>query len=207
MRKRFEILEGIPEHLRDTSFYRKSVLKRDRVLELDQIIRKAVQEVRVESFRPQVEELLELQPQRKDLQKLLERFPKAPLRPKHPPLSDEPLMTICPTTVQVQELQSAWAEHLRMDVEVTNSLGMQFRVIPPGTFEMGSSEDEEDRRADEQSHTVRLTQPKLLGVYPVTQSEWTKVMGSNPSHFKKRKLKRHPVFRWRRSVGPIASGF
>ena len=57
---------------------------------------------------------------------------------------------------------------------MTNSLGMEFRVIPPGTFEMGSVES---------LHTVRITQPKLLGVYPVTQGEWLKVMGSNPSEF------------------------
>jgi formylglycine-generating enzyme required for sulfatase activity len=79
--------------------------------------------------------------------------------------------------------QEAWAKHLGISVEVTNSLGMKFRVIPPGTFDMGSPKSEPGRSDNEAIHKVTITQPKLMGIYPVTQGEWTKVMGSNPSHF------------------------
>ena len=52
--------------------------------------------------------------------------------------------------------------------------------VPGGTFEMGSPEDEEGRRDDEQQHEVSLS-PFLIGKYEVTQTEWSNVMGSNPS--------------------------
>ena len=84
---------------------------------------------------------------------------------------------------QAKTSQEAWAKHLGVGVEITNSIGMKFRVIPPGTFDMGSPESEPEIYYDETLHKVTITQPKLLGVYPVTQAEWTKVMGSNPSNF------------------------
>ena len=56
--------------------------------------------------------------------------------------------------------------------------------VRPGTFEMGSPPSEKDRSDDETRHTVTLTQGFYLGKYEVTQAQWQKVMGSNPSHFK-----------------------
>jgi formylglycine-generating enzyme required for sulfatase activity len=73
---------------------------------------------------------------------------------------------------------------------LTNSIGMQFQLIKPGTFLMGSPESESGRYHDEVQHQVTLTRPYYLGVYPVTQEEYERVMGSNPSRFKGR---RHPV--------------
>lgn len=66
--------------------------------------------------------------------------------------------------------------------EIQNEIGMKFRLIPPGTFQMGSPKDE-PRRLDEHLHKVTLTRAFYMGVYPVTQEEWTSVMGSNPSYF------------------------
>jgi len=43
---------------------------------------------------------------------------------------------------QAKQHQQAWADYLGVDVEVTNSIGMKLVLIPPGEFEMGSSEDE-----------------------------------------------------------------
>jgi uncharacterized protein (TIGR02996 family) len=63
----------------------------------------------------------------------------------------------------------------------TNSLGMRFSLIWPGTFLMGSPETEEGRKNDETQHRVRLTKPFYLAKYPVTQACWQKVMGVNPS--------------------------
>ncbi len=68
-------------------------------------------------------------------------------------------------------------------MEPTNSLGMKFRLIPPGQFLMGSPESEAKRDANEHQHQVTITNPYLLGVFPVTQAEWTKVTGNNPSYF------------------------
>ena len=64
-----------------------------------------------------------------------------------------------------------------------NSLGMEFVLIPAGTFQMGA----DDRGAsnwEKPVHTVRLTQPFYLGKYEVTQHQWQMVMGTNPSQFR-----------------------
>jgi formylglycine-generating enzyme required for sulfatase activity len=67
---------------------------------------------------------------------------------------------------------------------LTNSIGMKLVLIPPGEFQMGSPEDEKDRYSDEgPQHRVRLTQPFYLGVHEVTQGEYERVTGTNPSHF------------------------
>ena len=66
----------------------------------------------------------------------------------------------------------------------TNSLGMKFAWIPPGTFTMGSPKEEKHRQGHEDQHRVTLTRGFYMGVYPVTQEEWQTVMGHNPSYFK-----------------------
>lgn len=69
---------------------------------------------------------------------------------------------------------------------VTNSLGMTFALIPPGTSLMGSPLDEEGRFPDETPlHSVTLTRGYYLGAHPVTQAQYRAVMGGNPSYFVK----------------------
>ena len=77
--------------------------------------------------------------------------------------------------------QEAWAEHLEVEVEIKNSIGMRLRLIPPGEFMMGSPEWGRDDEGPQ--HRVRITRPFYMGVYPVTQSQWESVMGNNPSSF------------------------
>jgi len=86
--------------------------------------------------------------------------------------------------------------------EFTNSVGMEFKLIPAGEFMMGSSKEEreictqerrltlgwteeEDRIVPwgETRHRVRITKPYYLGVYEVTQEQYKRVMGENPSWF------------------------
>jgi formylglycine-generating enzyme required for sulfatase activity len=66
---------------------------------------------------------------------------------------------------------------------ITNSLGMRFASIPPGSFLMGSPPGEEGRASFELQHEVTLTRGLYLGVHEVTQGQWKRVMGGNPSHF------------------------
>src|SRR5438309_2283406 len=66
----------------------------------------------------------------------------------------------------------------------TNSLGMTFIWMPPGTFLMGSPPREEQRCHDETQHKVTLTKGFYMSVYPVTQEQWQAVVGNNPSYFK-----------------------
>ena len=61
------------------------------------------------------------------------------------------------------------------------------RYIPPGSFIMGSPKDEFGRpkyRGDENQHKVTLTKGFYIGVFEVTQSQWSRVMGDWPSYFR-----------------------
>ncbi|MDL2275305.1 formylglycine-generating enzyme family protein [Desulfosarcina sp. OttesenSCG-928-G10] len=69
------------------------------------------------------------------------------------------------------------------DKSFTNSIGMEFMLIPAGLFMMGSPETEKGRYSDETPHKVTITQPFYLGKYPVIQAQWQAVMGENPSYF------------------------
>ena len=62
----------------------------------------------------------------------------------------------------------------------TNSIGMEFVLIPSGTFKMGSSNGESDEKP---IHSVTISEAFYMGKYEVTQKEWKAVMGSNPSYF------------------------
>ncbi len=68
--------------------------------------------------------------------------------------------------------------------EIINSIGMKLVLIPKGTFMMGSPFDEEGASNDEALHKVTISNEYYLGVYEVTQSQYEKVMGANPSEFK-----------------------
>jgi len=56
--------------------------------------------------------------------------------------------------------------------------------IPPGTFRMGSPENEVDRLDEEGPQTaVTISRGFYMGKYEVTQAEYLAVMGNNPSWF------------------------
>jgi uncharacterized protein (TIGR02996 family) len=68
---------------------------------------------------------------------------------------------------------------------ISNSIGMKFALIPAGSFLMGSPESEEQRREDETQHPVEITRQFFMGIYPVTQEDYQRVAGNNPSSFSK----------------------
>jgi formylglycine-generating enzyme required for sulfatase activity len=67
--------------------------------------------------------------------------------------------------------------------EITSATGIELRLIPAGTFKMGSPETEANRYRDETQHLVKLTKSFYMGKFEVTQEQYQAVMGSNPSHF------------------------
>jgi hypothetical protein len=148
------LLEPIPEHLRDATLYATVCQKRDRARLLETEVRAAAKELRLAGLRPKVEELLALLPRRDDLRRLLATLPEELVR------------------------------------EFVNSLGMRLVLVGPGKFLMGSPANEEGRDAPwyrgadaEHQHEVEITRPFYIGVHPVTQEQYEKVMGENPSHF------------------------
>lgn len=62
-----------------------------------------------------------------------------------------------------------------------NSIGMEFRRIPAGTFEMGSAHGQEDELP---THEVKITEPFYMGANEVTQAQWRIIMDGNPSRFR-----------------------
>jgi uncharacterized protein (TIGR02996 family) len=87
----------------------------------------------------------------------------------------------------------------------TNSLGMKFVLIPPGKFLMGSPECEEGRSNEEgPQHEVEITRLFYLGIHPVTQGQYRKMTGKNPSYFTRRRGggANHPVEQvtWKEAV-------
>ena len=62
--------------------------------------------------------------------------------------------------------------------------GIEMVYVAPGEFMMGSPPSEKDRRDDETMHKVTLIKGYYIGKYEVTQEQWEKVMGNNPSKFK-----------------------
>jgi len=69
------------------------------------------------------------------------------------------------------------------NVEVESHF-MELIKVDGGTFQMGSPVEEPGRNTSELLHTVTLTKDFYMSKYEVTQEQYEKVMGINPSSFK-----------------------
>jgi len=92
-----------------------------------------------------------------------------------PVLTSTPNYTPLPTAAIVEEHKKNF----------TNSIGMEFVLIPAGEFDMGSPSSEKYRKFNEEPvHHVKLTYDFYMGKYEVTQKQWREIMGNSPSFFK-----------------------
>ena len=68
------------------------------------------------------------------------------------------------------------------DQITTKTANISLKLIPAGTFMMGSPNDQggSDERPQ---HEVKISKPFYLGIYPVTQGQYAKLVGKNPSYF------------------------
>ncbi|MBW2708749.1 MAG: formylglycine-generating enzyme family protein, partial [Deltaproteobacteria bacterium] len=64
-----------------------------------------------------------------------------------------------------------------LEQNVTNSLSMEFVLIPAGTFTMGSPPDEPGRKRDEVAHPAKISRPFYLQTTEVTVKQWRLIMG------------------------------
>jgi formylglycine-generating enzyme required for sulfatase activity len=71
------------------------------------------------------------------------------------------------------------AAHLAR-ASITNTIGMSLKLIPAGTFTMGSPEGELDRGGDEYQHKVTISKAFYMQTTEVTQGQWKAVMGTDP---------------------------
>jgi len=62
-------------------------------------------------------------------------------------------------------------------------MGLVMVLVPGGTFAMGSPETEAGRQPDEMRHEVALA-PYFISKYEMTQAQWERFTGENPSHYK-----------------------
>ncbi|MDE6763077.1 MAG: formylglycine-generating enzyme family protein, partial [Oscillospiraceae bacterium] len=69
------------------------------------------------------------------------------------------------------------------NVNYISEIPEKFVLIEGGTFEMGSPDTEAWRSEDETQHTVTVSD-FCMSIFEVTQSEYSEVMGINPSNFK-----------------------
>jgi formylglycine-generating enzyme required for sulfatase activity len=67
-----------------------------------------------------------------------------------------------------------WAEYLNTGITITNSIGLELKLIPPGEFMMGDENESPQ-------HRVEITRPFYLSVTEVTQEQYRQVLGENPS--------------------------
>lgn len=66
-------------------------------------------------------------------------------------------------------------------LDLGNGVSMRFAYVPAGTYSRGSDTGEADEKPVRQ---ITISHDFYIGVYEVTQAQWQKVMGSNPSRFK-----------------------
>lgn len=69
-----------------------------------------------------------------------------------PPVASNPTAVATPVPTPVEDMELP---------ESAESIGMEFKLIPAGTFTMGEGDD---------AHEVTLTQPFKIGVHEVTQA-------------------------------------
>jgi formylglycine-generating enzyme required for sulfatase activity len=90
----------------------------------------------------------------------------------------------------VKAAQQSWAKRLGRQVEesvdVGNGVTMEFVLVPPGRFLMGSPyhQDTPNIYRYERVHEVELTRPFYMAKYELTQEQYTTITGEkNPSDF------------------------
>jgi formylglycine-generating enzyme required for sulfatase activity len=94
-----------------------------------------------------------------------------------------PLEGLAVGSETMRSAQQSFSATARLPVEVENSIGMRFRLIPPGTALLGSPPQEAGRGDRELQHVFVAPLPFYLGTVEVTQAEWGRVMPTDPSHY------------------------
>jgi len=100
--------------------------------------------------------------------------------PYYVPVEDAKKMLFC----SKDELDQPPTPGDDFTTSLSEGVDLNMNWISPGTFMMGSPEDELGAGGDETLHEVTLTRGYWLGKYEVTQAQYEAIMGTNPSRFK-----------------------
>lgn len=69
-------------------------------------------------------------------------------------------------------------------VDFTNGMTMEFALIPAGEFIVDAPSNDGDNDSNTApAHRIRMSKPFYMSVYEVTQEQYQKAMGTNPSRF------------------------
>ena len=95
-----------------------------------------------------------------------------------PKASYAPLDGLATGSKEAQEHQRGAVTTLGLPLEVrTHRTKIVLRLVPAGTFTMGSPPEERYRDDDESQHEVKLTKPFYCGKFELTRRQWEKLMG------------------------------
>jgi len=84
-----------------------------------------------------------------------------------------------------QETASTLGVPVARTVDLGGGVKLRLVLVPAGDFMMGSPPGEEKRLgAEGPQHRVRITKPFYIGKHEVTQAQWERITGENPSYFK-----------------------
>lgn len=113
--------------------------------------------------------------------------------------SDTPPLAVAPfDETTAKEHVRAWAEHLGIPVEITNSIGMRLTLVPPGEFMMGNSDEETAKllkviqektylnkeagtrmsKVERPQHKVRINRAFYIAVYEATVGQFKAFAGA-----------------------------
>jgi formylglycine-generating enzyme required for sulfatase activity len=106
------------------------------------------------------------------------------IKPSEPRKKSNALKLVAVAGVVVLLIAGIWWYISKPQKSITNSIGMKFMLIPTGSFIMGSPPNEYGRNDDEKQHEVRISKRFYLQTTELTQRQWKRVMGDNPSKFK-----------------------
>ncbi len=124
------------------------------------------------------------------------------------------------TMEEIQQLQQRWADHLQIPVHWKNSVGIEFRLIPPGQYMLGLTPEEslkvlasystdeirESRRqmveGSQPPEAVTVDRPFYLSVFELTQGQYAKVMGQSPSYYSPTGDGKDELYKFSSPAGP-----
>jgi formylglycine-generating enzyme required for sulfatase activity len=127
--------------------------------------------------------------QKQDFQEVIrplaERARALPMLKEVFPAYLAPLAGLAAGSKNMQDTQLSVSEQEGLPIEVVNSIGIVFRLVPAGTGLIGSPASEIGRGNIEMQHVMIFPQHFYMGKYEVTQAQWRLVMGekNNPSHY------------------------
>jgi formylglycine-generating enzyme required for sulfatase activity len=100
------------------------------------------------------------------------------------------------TTTTIAADDAAAMKKLKAKDWTVPGVGMEMKLIPAGTFTMGSPKDEICRRDDEVQHTVTISKPFYMAAFECRQREFYKLMKPEDYDYEK----------WTAFRGPIHEG-